>query len=133
MEQAQRQSIPCALRCTLLHFIGAGAIHWLRCRKPGSGLTSMRMSRTRCPGMGSPVRLSTTSMRMGAPHLAFRTSPDRYFPAKVALQRLWGVCLQSSQWASRHPRLLEAHRLCHLTRQRALRRHQWPSVRPGAD
>ena len=56
--------------------------------------------------MGSPVRLSTTSMRMGAPHLAFRVSPDRYFPAKVVLQRLCGVCLQSSQWKSRHPRLL---------------------------
>ncbi len=83
--------------------------------------------------MGSPVRLSTTSMRIGAPHLAFRASPDRYFPAKVFLQRLWGVCLQSSQWASRHPRLLGAHKLGHHTGQRAVRRHQWPSLRPGAD
>ena len=38
--------------------------------------------------MGSPVRLSTTSMRMLAPHLAFKVSPDRYLPANVVLQRL---------------------------------------------
>ena len=58
--------------------------------------------------MGSPVRLSTTSMRMTAPHLALRVSPERYLPAKVVLQRLWGVCLHSSQWASRQPKLLQA-------------------------
>ena len=105
------------MHCFSWYSAGAWEMCRLRCR-PGSGLTSMRMSRTRCPGMGSPVRLSTTSMRMGAPHLAFRVSPDRYFPAKVDLQRLWGVCLQSSQWASRHPRLLGAHTTGHSTGHR---------------
>ena len=91
-------------------------------------LTSMRMSRTRCPGMGSPVRLSTTSMRIVAPHLAFRVSPERYLPAKVDLQRLCGVCLQSSQWASRHPRLLRGHNTRHHNGQRVVGDSQGPYI-----
>ena len=88
----------------------------------------MRMSRTRCPGMGSPVRLSTTSSRITAPHLALRVSPERYLPAKVDLQRLWGVCLQSSQWASRHPRLLSVHRSGHVAGQEDARLRQCDRV-----
>ena len=99
---------------------GASGLCGLRC-SASCWLTSMRMSRTRCPGIGSPVRLSTTSMRMVAPHLAFKVSPDRYLAANVLLQRRWGVCLQSSQWASRHPRLLEVHITGHHIGQRAVR------------
>ena len=83
--------------------------------------------------MGSPVRLSTTSMRMTAPHLALRVSPERYLPAKVVLQRLWGVCLHSSQWASRQPRLLQAahHGRCKGPRGKGCA--QKPALGLGAD
>lgn len=59
---------------------------------------------------GTPVERSMTSMRMGASHLAFRTSFTRYLGAKLTLQRLCGLCSHRTHCGSRQPRLLRKGR-----------------------
>ena len=56
----------------------------------GKESTSRRTSAYSCLDAESPVVLLMISTRIGAPQVAFRTSPARYLSAKFPLQRLFG-------------------------------------------
>lgn len=64
------------------------------------------MPETASGGAVSPVLRSMTSTLIAAPHFALIESPERYFCAKLLVQRRCGVLVHMKHSESRHPKLL---------------------------
>lgn len=78
-------------------------------------LTSSCMSEILSVLTTSPVRGLMISTMMGAPHLAFNASPDKYFEPKQLVHRRCCACLHSSQSGHKQPMLLHRNTVQALT------------------
>ena len=73
------------------------------------GTTSRRASSYSCLDAESPVVLLMISTRIGAPQVAFSTSPARYLSAKFPRHRLFGFSAQMRQAMSGQPWFLRSN------------------------